>query len=57
MASGDYVVTLLPPTGYTFFDATHYGAASTTIPLGRFSATYIIAYNAFASVVDLVAFT
>lgn len=57
MASGDYVVTLLPPTGYTFFDATHYGALSTTIPLGRFSATYIIAYNAFASVVDLVAFT
>jgi hypothetical protein len=57
MALGDYVVTLLPPTGYFFYDAANNGAASTTIPLGRFSATYIIAVNAFASVVDLVAFS
>ena len=57
MSLGDYVVTLNAPTGYFFYDATNNGAASTTIPLGRFSATYLIAINAGANVVDLVAFS
>jgi hypothetical protein len=57
MALGDYVVTLLPPTGYLFYNATNNGVASTTIPLGTFSVTYLINYNTTFSVgaVDLIA--
>jgi hypothetical protein len=57
MSLGDYVVTLNAPTGYFFYDAANNGTASTTIPLGRFSATYLIAINSGANVVDLVAYS
>jgi hypothetical protein len=57
MALGDYVVTLLPPTGYLFYDKDNNGVAVTTIPLGRFSATYCISIFTGVGCVDLISFT
>ena len=45
MLLGDYVVTVNPPTGYTFYTPTNPGSLSTTIPLLTFSVTYMISFD------------
>ena len=50
---GPFAVTLLPPTGYLFYDATLNGAATYAIPSGVFSVTFLIS-NFSGNVVDLI---
>lgn len=45
MASGDYVCSLLPPNSYFFYTPSQNGVASSSLPIGVFSATYLISQN------------
>lgn len=49
----DYVVTVNPPSGYTFYTPTSVGG-STTIPLGTFSVTYMISYDGVYKKITLI---
>jgi hypothetical protein len=54
MAIADYAVTVLPPTGYVFHSPTLNGAATYSIPLTKFSVTFMVAVNGAAFTVDVI---
>lgn len=54
MSGADYAVTVLPPSGYTFFSKVASGAASYSIPLGVFSVTFMISSANTVNVVDVI---
>jgi hypothetical protein len=54
MSLGDYVVTVNPPSGYTFDTPTGVNSPSTTIPLLTFSVTYMISFDGLYKKITLI---